>query len=93
MKYTALPSGAKAKPPKLALPPSTGNNASLPVSRSHLAGPRVLDGHEAHHQQIPAVGREIQRIPGAALLHHQPGLAVQGLHPDVGVWPLRRVLL
>ena len=38
MKYTALPSGAKAKPPNDALPPSTGNNSSLPLATSTTPG-------------------------------------------------------
>ena len=94
MKYTALPSGAKAKPPKLALPPSTGNSASLPVATSTTPGyDSAAETYFITSRRDPSGEKSIgDQLPPASTRSFVSPLRVLRSHTSRSV-PLREVLL
>ena len=93
-KYTALPFGAKAKPPKLALPPSTGNRVSLPVATSTSPGyDSAADTYFITSSFDPSGEKSIgDQLPPASTSNLVSPLRVLRSHTSRSV-PLREVLL
>ena len=94
MKYTALPSGAKAKPPKLALPPSTGNRVSLPLATSTTPGyDSAADTYFITSRRVPSGEKSIgDQLPPASTSSLVSPVRVSRSQTSRSV-PLRAVLL